>query len=283
MIPRCGNAVIIVALAVGFFLVPAGITFPNLRDPALPSDGVPRCAVRWHRSLSPRYERWARDRLTSGQGGNANTSNISGTEWPLFGSVFYLWATEALQAAWEKDHSISPDAPRDYARGAVDAVAALVVDTGHAAWVRKHWGNDYLHNENLFYRALLIAAMTCHAKLTGTDIYLPMLRDQVEALSQAIDASPYGLLNDYPGECYPTDVLGAVAIIRRADAVLGTDHSAFVRRAMRAFQRPLLDATGLPPYSANPRTGQIEGRSRGCGNSFMLIWLPELWPDLAGT
>ncbi|NLE57555.1 MAG: hypothetical protein GX616_04290 [Planctomycetes bacterium] len=50
---------------------------------------------------------------------------------------------------------------------------------------------------------------------------------------------------------------------------------------MRAFEGKLLDETELPPYNADARTGQLGGISRGCGDSFMLIHLPELWPELA--
>jgi hypothetical protein len=108
------------------------------------------------------------------------------------------------------------------------------------------------------------------------------LRDQVESLAAELDASPYGLLDDYPGQCYPTDVLAAVAAIRRADAVLGTDHTAFVARARRGFEGDLIDEhTGLPDWLANPETGEGFGGARGVGIAFMLVWAPELWPETA--
>ncbi len=78
--------------------------------------------------------------------------DISGTEWPVFGSVFYLWATESLQEAFDEDLSSASSAPRDYARGAIEAAAALVADPNHASWVRDHWGETYLEKENLFAR-----------------------------------------------------------------------------------------------------------------------------------
>jgi len=63
---------------------------------------MPRSAWRFHQLLSPKYEQWAQARLDSKRAIELSTSNILGTEWPLFGSVFYLWAAEALQDAWEK-------------------------------------------------------------------------------------------------------------------------------------------------------------------------------------
>jgi hypothetical protein len=102
-----------------------------------------------------------------------NTTNVSGTEWPLFSSVFYLWATEALQEAWEKDPSLARVMPAEDARGAIEAVAALVADPNHATWVKAYWGDDYLQHENLFYRMLLISGLTRYQKLSGVKAYQP--------------------------------------------------------------------------------------------------------------
>jgi hypothetical protein len=275
-----GKAAVAMFLAVYLFLIPAGIVIHDLCDPGLRDGQMPRFVFRWHRDLSRRYEPWARGRVASGSAKELSTHDISGTEWPMFSSVFYLWATEALQEAWEEDPSLARVMPKEHARGAIQAAAALVADPNHATWVRWHWGDDYLHRENLFYRMLLISGLTSYQKLLGDDAYEPLLRDQVESLAREIDASPYGLLDDYPGQCYPPDILPAIAAIRRADEVLGTDHSEFVARAIRAFEDTRLDEhTGLPDWRADPRTGQGVGGARGVGMSFMLTWAPELWPQ----
>jgi len=70
----------------------------------------------------------------------------------MFGSVFYLAATENLQAAWERDHGLSAVAPAVYARRTIDAAVDLILDPVHHTWVRTHWGPDYLHRENVFFR-----------------------------------------------------------------------------------------------------------------------------------
>jgi len=275
-----GNAAIISALALYFFVAPAVILLFDFADPALRGPGIPQCAWRWHRALTPKYARWARERMSSGRAKSLGTEDISGTEWPLFGSVFYLQATEALQKDWEA-HPAGV-APKVYAREAIDAAADLVADPGQAGWVRKHYGAKYLHEEDCFYRMLLISAATSHAKLTGSSRHLALLRDQVETLSAEIDRSRAGLLEDYPGQCYPGDVVCAIAAIKGADAVLGTDHSAFCARALRAFSGDRLDpATGLPPYLAYFYDGHPLGPPRGCSNSYMTTFGPEVWPDVA--
>jgi hypothetical protein len=275
------NVVLLIVLAFYFFFYPAVIIIRDLSDPGLKSgETPPRFTYSWHRSLSKKYENWARERVASGTAVDMSIQDISGTEWPVFGTVFYLWATESLQDAWEKDPSLSRVAPKEYARGAIDASAALVIDPNHAGWVKKHWGDDYLSQENLFYRMLLISGLTSYQKLTDDDKYESLLREQVESLANEIDQSPYGLLDDYPGQCYPVDILPAIAAIHRADKVLGTDHTEFDQQAIRAFQGNAVDnLTGLPTYIADSRTGQGYGPARGVGITFMLIWAPQLWEE----
>lgn len=277
-----GNALIRIGIALYFFLWPVGRVVQLLFDPGLRTGEVPRFAFTWHQDLSADYEGWARERVAEGAAANLFLNNISGTEWPVFSSVFYLWATEALQEAWDDDPTLTPVMPKEYAEGAIDAAAALISDPNHANWVKLHWGDDYLHQENIFYRMLLISGLTSYQKLTGNAQYETMLRDQVTTLAQELDDSPYGLLDDYPGQCYPIDILPAIAAIQRADPVLGTDHSAFVARAIRGFTDTRLDPdTDLPAYIANSKTGFGYGPARGVGISYMLIWASELWPETA--
>ncbi|MEN6426828.1 MAG: hypothetical protein ABFE13_15820 [Phycisphaerales bacterium] len=276
------NTAIAIVLSLFLFILPGVGVARALCDPALRSGDIPQCAFGWHQALSPKYERWARGRVASGTASQLTTGNISGTEWPLFGSVFYLWATEALQQAAQEAPGFCPVPPSQYARGAIEAATALVADPNHAGWVRQHWGDDYLQKENLFYRMLLINALTSYQKLLGDRKYEELLRGQAESLAKELDESPHGLLDDYPGQCYPVDIVPAIAAIRRTDAVLGTDHSAFVARAIRGFEGERLDRnTGLPAYVVDSKTGRPKDSSRGVGLSFMLIWAAELWPQTA--
>lgn len=275
------NSAFLVYLALLIFLVPGIIVIYDLRDPNIRSPGIPRSAWRLFRSLTPRYERWARRRLESSRATQLTTANISGTEWPLFGSVFYLWATESLQDAWDKDNRLAPVAPKVFARTAIDAATQLVIDPKQANWVKVHWGTNYLKTENVFYRMLVISALTSHARLTGDGQYLPMLRDQVDSLSAELDASPHGILDDYPMECYSGDVLTAIAMIHKADKVLGADHSAFVARAIRGFSGSALAPNGLVAYSSSAKLGTPISPSRGCGNSYVSLSAPEIWPKQA--
>jgi len=277
---RILNALLMILLFAVCFLAPAIIVIRNLTDASIRSGGIPKAAWKLHRALSPKYARWAQQRVASNRGLELSTSDISGTEWPLFGSVFYLWATESLQEDWEAKKPAF-DAPNIYAKNAIDAATALVIDPKQAGWVQQHYGTNYLTQENTFYRMLVISALTSHARLTGSREHLELLRSQVESLSAEIAASPHGLLEDYPGECYPGDVVTAIAMIRKADSVLGADHSEFCAQAIRGFEGPRADKLGLVPYAADSRNGRAHGPSRGCGNSYVSLFSPGIWPDQA--
>jgi hypothetical protein len=268
--------------AIYAFLLPAAILVHDLRDPALQTNQIPQFAYRWHAALSERISPWATERVQSLKAMGLTVDNISGTEWPMFSAVFYLWSTEALQKHWETSGDAAEEAPAVYAREAIGASVRLIVDPNNASWVREHWGDDYMQRENLFYRMLLISGLTSYQRLTGDSQYQELLTTQVTSLSAELNNSPYGLLDDYPGQCYPVDIVSAIAAIKRAGELLGNDTEDFVTRSLRGFQDSRLDAqTGLPAYIADPRTGQGYGPARGVGMSYMLIWAPELWPAAA--
>jgi hypothetical protein len=279
---RCLWLVAATSLTVYYFLLPGLTVVRTLGDPALGAPGVPELALELHERLAPRVESWAKERILAGRGSRTELHDVPTTEWPLFTAVFYLMATEALQARWEGG-GLRTEEPRQYAAGAVRAARDLLLDPAHHSWVRRHWGDGYLHRENVFFRSLLIAGLTSYDELTRDGTALPVLRDQVETLSRDLGESKHGVLDDYPRECYPIDVLAAVAFIRRADTVLGTDHRAFVARSVRAFEGPMADQLGLVPFRVELDSGRQLQPSRGIGNSWVSLFAPELWPERAKT
>lgn len=272
----------VLAATFWFVLYPAFTVTTEISDPEFRKTGMPSDIDRWHRAVVSAHARWATERIAEGRARGLQQGDISGTEWPMFSTVFLFWATEQLQARWEAGPKTSPE-PRIVARPALDAGAALLVDPGNAHWVRVHWGPEYLDRENLFYRMLLVAGLDSHERLTGDTAHHELLRSQVQAFSAELDASPAGLLDDYPDECYPVDVLLAYASLARAMERLGMPNQPFIAHARRAFEGPTLDvATGLPAYFVDADTGEALSGARGVGNAAMLMWAPALWPDHAG-
>jgi hypothetical protein len=148
------NSVALALLASCLFIYPSVRAIIDIRDPALRQPGIPKMGWRLFRNLTPRYTRWAEERVARGGAEQLSTNNIPGTEWPLFGSVFYLWGIENLQTAWEAGDRRLNIEPRVFAREGIIAASELVIDPKHASWVKKHWGRDYLHRQNVFYRTV---------------------------------------------------------------------------------------------------------------------------------
>jgi hypothetical protein len=271
------------AVAVVLLLLPGLLTIRDLADPGVRRPGIPDKAWRLHRYLTPLIQRWARERIASKRAAHLNLHDVPSTEWPMFTCVFYLRATEVLQAAWEKDHRVSRHAPLTYSRDAVEAAKDLLLDPNHHTWVRQHWGDDYWHTQNVFFRSLVISGITSYEQLDGRGQYRPLLQDQVDTLSAALDHSKLGLLEDYPNECYPIDVLAAIAWIKRADELLGIDRSEFYARSLRGFVGAQSDSRGLIPYTVDYLKGRVDEPSRGIGNSHVLMSAPDLWPVQAQT
>ncbi len=263
-------------LTLPVFLYPGIWLVRDLFDPAMHGPGIPERARELHRRLTPSLEDWARERVATGRAAEASLHDVPTTEWPMFTAVFYLMGTEAMVTDWEASGRHGPS-PLEESRGAVTAAKDLILDPAHHTWVRTHWGPDYMHQENVFFRSLIIAGLTSYEHLTHDGTTTALLRDQVDTLASALDASELGVLDDYPGECYPIDVLAAVGFIQRADAVLGTDHSAFIARSRRGFEGPMADRLGLVPFRMDlPRGTQVQP-SRGIGNSWVLLFAPDLW------
>ncbi|MFO0714269.1 MAG: hypothetical protein U0353_30780 [Sandaracinus sp.] len=286
--PPLGRASRSLALGVLFALSLAIFGWPgvelarDLADPALGAPGIPRRALQLEHDLTPRFADWAEARVASGAAAHAPLHDVPTTEWPMFSAVFYLMGTRALTEAAARGEidANSLGSPAERAR-AIDAARALLLDPSHHSWVRRHWGEDYLHDENVFFRSLLIGGLTADVAMTNDAHAREVLRDQTDTLAVDLDRAPLGLLNDYPGECYPIDVLAAVGLIRRADEVLGTDHRAFADRAIRAFEGRNADHLGLPRFRVDLPSGREVQPSRGIGTSWSLLFAPELWPERA--
>lgn len=249
-------------------------------DPSLGGSEPAAQTLRWHRALAPAYADWARQRVDSARAAQLSMHDIAGTEWPLFGSVFFLRATENLDQAWQRQPR--GERPAEYAREAIDAAAELLADPKHAHWVQLHWGEqDYLQRENVFYRMLLIDGIATQLRLTGASPHRALLQDQVESLAAELDRSEVGLLADYPGQTFPADVAAAWHAILRADAVLGSDHRAQAQRGLRGFIGDMAPQLELPPYAWFGEHAPQPTEVRGCANAWLLHHAPFVWPQQA--
>lgn len=263
------------AAAFVFFLAPAATIMAVLRDSQLRSTGQGRFVASWFRAAARRYGAWAADYEAAHRAEAVPFTHVAATEWPMFGSVFLLVTAADLQRQG------LVDARDGSVRDAVERAASIVASPVTAAWVRTKWGETYLGVENVFYRMLLILGLSAYEEVTGDLRHRPMLSSQRTSLAAELAAAPLNLRDDYPGECYPSDVLWAVAAIRRAARLEGTDHAALAESLMAALDGPLRAAEGVPAFRVDSRSGRILQGARGCNNSGMLLFAPELDPAVA--
>ena len=192
----------------------------------------------------------------------------------MFGSVFFLVTADELQ----KQGKI--DVRSGKLRKAVETAAAVVVSPDTATWVKAKWGNDYLKKENLFYRMLVILGLSSYERMTGDTRYRALMSEQRAGVADELMAAKYHVLDDYPGECWPNDVVWSVAAIQRAAALERTNHSVLVRALMTSLDGAL-KVDGLPAFKVDKDTGRVYETPRGCGNSGILPFAAELDADIA--
>jgi hypothetical protein len=258
-----------------FFLYPAAVIGRLAWETHLRRHGESAQLPRWFEAAAGRYHAWATDYLDRQLAKNLHHDDVAATEWPMFGSVFFLVTADDLQARGQID------ATRGALREAVDKAAEVVASPVTATWVRTKWGDTYLDRENVFYRMLLILGLSSYEAITGDQRHRPWMSVQRRQLAQELAAAPLHLLDDYPGECYPNDLLWAVAAIQRAARLEGEHHDELAVRLMAAFDGPVRAKEGLPAFQVDATTGLILQHSRGCGNSGILLFAYELDPAIA--
>ena len=266
---------VVIAFALTFFAYPAVIISHMLLDSRLKNEGQSSLAPCWFKAAAPRYSVWAESFLKSKYAAGLKHYDVAPTEWPMFGSVFLLVTADDLQSNGQLD------ARSGKVRDAVDKAAQIVADPITGTWVKIKWGDTYLEKENVFYRMLLILGLSSYENITGDRKYHALMSQQRESLTTELEQAPFCLANDYPSECYPNDVLWAVAAIQRASRLDNTNHAALAVKLMKIFDGPLLADEGLPGFQADSKYGSLLQHARGCGNSGILSFAAELDPLIA--
>ena len=102
-----------------------------------------------------------------------------------------------------------------------------------------------------------------------------------KSLAEAFLESPTGHLDSYPGLCWPTDNVTALASLLIHDKLYSTKY----RIAYEHWREWTLNnsdpSTGLPSGHLDSYTGNLLQPARGCANSWFLTLLPEMDPELA--
>ncbi|MDD4735722.1 MAG: hypothetical protein PHP44_06420 [Kiritimatiellae bacterium] len=264
-----------IAFSLCFFIYPVITISRLLMDDTLKNTGQSRLVPAWFQGCAHRYARWAETYLNSEYAARQNHQDVAATEWPMFGSVFFLVTAQDLQ-----ERGLI-DAQRGIVHKAIEEAAAIVVSPVTASWVKQKWGDRYLEKENVFYGMLLILGLSSYEALTGDRQYHDMMCRQRTTLARELAESKFLMKDDYPGECYPNDVLWAVAAIQRAAELDDARHDQLARELMAVLDGPLCAPEGLPAFQVDAVSGWRLQGARGSGNSGILLFAPELDRSIA--
>jgi len=267
---------VVILLALLLFIYPAATICLVVADGQLKRTGQSWLVPHWFDAATGRFLSWAGGYLETNYAASLHHDDIPATEWPMFGAAFYLLIAEELHSQGKIDIT------KDNIRRAIDKAAEIVASPATGTWVKTKWGDGYLQKENVFYRMLFIMGLASYEKLTGNTRFHAMMAGQRDALDEELALAKYNLRDDYPGECYPADMLWAVAAIQRAARFDGVNHDKLVKNLMAVFDDKLKSPSGLPAFQADSRTGRIIQDARGCGNSGLLVFAYESDPRVAG-
>jgi hypothetical protein len=276
---RAAFCLVLLAIAWAFFLYPAWATLRVIVTSEIRQTAQSPTLLEDYRSTARRYGDWAQEFLESQRAAKLNSEDVAGTEWPMFGSVFFLMTTEELV-------KVHPQLLKDAeVNRAVRLAAQVVASPDTATWVKVKWGLDYLTRENLFYRMLLVMGLSSHEQLLGSQQYRSLLESQAQSLTTELLAAAHHVADDYPGECYPNDVVWTVAALKRA-ARLGHVEMRDVYRLsdglLATLNGPSMTESGLPAFSIEKHTAEPTQAARGSGNSGVIPLTAELNVEVAG-
>jgi hypothetical protein len=258
-------------VAWAFFFYPGTVALRVATDPELRTTGQTRLLRGWFNDAARRYDKWATRYIDSHRGELVSEHDIAGTEWPIFGSSFFLLTAEELFASGKSKETMNPGVA-----SAVKKAAQVIADPATGSWVRRKWGKDYLKRENVFYRMLLLMGFSAYERLTADRQYHAVMADQMRSLADELQQAPFHLRDDYPGECYPSDVVWAAAALQRAGRLDGVRHDALASGIMAVMNGTLRTPYDLPAFEANSRLGSVMIGARGCNTSGLLIMAAEL-------
>ncbi len=277
-------ASLLIVVKLMLFIYPAIIISLVILDPELKQIGQSHLVPIWFEATASKYRSWSETYLKSEYATKQNTFDVPATEWPMFGSVFFILTAQELQTQGKID------ATKGDIRVSLNKAIEIVTSAKTATWVQKKWkksylktGQSYLEKENVFYRMLLIKGIASYEKITGDRQYHDLMSKQSTSLSHELMQAKFHLRDDYPSQCYPSDVLWAVSAIQDANKLKQTpkDTNTLSVLLMSVFNNVIQSNTNLPAFQVDAQTGHIIQNARGSSTSGILQFASSLDSSIA--
>ena len=104
--------------------------------------------------------------------------------------------------------------------------------------------------------------------------------DNCLLMADAIEASPHGLLDSFPGFCWPADTLAALRCLRLHDEMFGTEYSSTGEKWKSWASGLLASASSVIPLRVDSQTGEPVAAGRGSSQAVCLIALRDVDEEL---
>jgi hypothetical protein len=232
-------AVVALAVAAGIWLPSVHLLFkPNL-DRYVSGEGIPPKA----RALAARHlALWSDPELRAGEITKMRQNNA---EWDFMARTFFVLAlgNMALREPEAKDQYLEiMDAIIDETIRLEEANGAHYFLMAYAKY--GHFRSS--DGRSLFVDSEIALMLAVRRLVEEKEAYKPLLAERVEAMVAYMQESPVLSGESYPDEAWMFCNTTALAAIRIADVLDGTDHSDFIGRWLEVAKRELVDPeTGL--------------------------------------
>ncbi len=192
---------------------------------------------------------------------------VRNAEWDFMGRSFLVWSLTNLALR-------QPDA-KEAALVVIDRIIeeTLLLEEEHGHY---HFLLPYAHDmpfveqpaRSLFVDGEIALMLGCRRILEEKEEYRPLLTERVDLMIDRMEQSPVLSAESYPDECWTFCNTVALAAIKVADYLDGTDHSEFCRRWIETAKERLIDPETGMLVSSYATTGMHRDGPEGSS-----IWL----------
>lgn len=183
----------------------------------------------------------------------------SNAEWDFMGRSFLVWSLANMGL---REPALKPVCLETMDR-IIEETLRLEKDEGMCVFLMSYAKtNSYVVQpaRSLFIDGEIALMLGARRLLEEKAEYQPLLTGRVKLINDGLRQSPHLVLESYPNECWIFDHCVALAAIRLADRLDGSDHSPLIREWLAMAKQKLVHAeSGLLVSSFNANGQPLDG------------------------
>ena len=194
------------------------------------------------RELAARHiELWANPQLREQE---ISRMRVSNAEWDFMGRSYLVWALANMGL---RDPSLKPLCLQTMDQ-IIDQTRQLEKEKGIYFFLMPYAKSGEFvakPSRSLFIDGEIALMLASRRVLGEKPEYKPLLAERIQIITDGLQHSKHLALESYPDECWTFDHVVALAAIRTADYLDGTDHSALIRDWVTMAKKKLVDPKDL--------------------------------------